>query len=104
MLAKTKLNSKEVLISKALIDSASIHDEFLLINNTLKEYKEMKNEIKDSRHNQVWAIYKSILSCYCLKCRKNTESKNLKVCFYQNAQCVIVKNQNLLDNKKLVDY
>ena len=30
----------------------------------------------------------------CLKCRKNTESKNPK-CFNQNMQYVIVKNQNL---------
>ena len=37
---------------------------------------------------------------YCLKCRKNTESRNPKVartekeeeCFYQNVQFVIVKN------------
>ena len=36
---------------------------------------------------------------YCLKCTKNTESKNPRVaktknenqCFYQNLQCVIVK-------------
>ena len=40
---------------------------------------------------------------YCLKCRKNTKSKNPKVVktktekkkrFYQNVKCVIVKNQN----------
>ena len=37
---------------------------------------------------------------YCLKCRKNTESKKRKFvktkievqCFYQNVKCVIVKN------------
>ena len=32
LLAKTKLNSTEVLISKALIDSRISHDEFALIN------------------------------------------------------------------------
>ena len=47
---------------------------------------------------------------HCLKCRKNTESKNPKVkkteesCFYQNVRCVIAKNQNLSKSKKLVDY
>ena len=49
---------------------------------------------------------------YCLKCRKNDESKNSKVeaektrkqCFYQNVQCVIIKIQNLSKSKKLVDY
>ena len=41
LLAKFKLNSKEVVISKALNDSV-IHDECLLINNVLKEYNGMK--------------------------------------------------------------
>ena len=49
---------------------------------------------------------------YCLKFTKNTGSKNPRVaktknenqCFYQNLQCVIVKNLDLLRNKKLVDY
>ena len=38
LLAKFKLNSMEVLISEALIDSNISHDEFVLINNVLKEY------------------------------------------------------------------
>ena len=46
MLAKSKLNSIEILISKALIDSNINHDEFILINNVLKEYDDMKEEIK----------------------------------------------------------
>ena len=46
LLAKSKLNSKEVLISKALVDSVISHDEFVLINNVLKEHKERKEEIK----------------------------------------------------------
>ena len=37
LLAKSKLNSIEVLISKALIDSVINYDEFVLINNVLKE-------------------------------------------------------------------
>ena len=45
LLAKSKLNSIEVLISKALIDSSITHDEFILTNNMLKEYDEMKEEI-----------------------------------------------------------
>ena len=46
LLAKSKLNSIEVLTSKALIDSNISHDEFVLINNFLKEYNKMKEEIK----------------------------------------------------------
>ena len=47
MLAKPKLNSMKVLISQALIDSVISHDEFVLINNVLKEYNEIKEEIKN---------------------------------------------------------
>ena len=42
LLAKSKLNIIEVLISKALIDLNISHDKFVLINNMLKEYEEMK--------------------------------------------------------------
>ena len=48
LLAKSKLNSIEVLISKALIDSNISHDEFILINNALKEFYDTKEEIKNS--------------------------------------------------------
>ena len=44
---KSKLNSVEVLISKALIDSNISHDEFVLINEMLKEYDDMKEAIKN---------------------------------------------------------
>ena len=49
LLAKSKLNSVIVLTSEALIDSVISHDEFVLINNVLKEYNEMKEEIKNSK-------------------------------------------------------
>ena len=40
----------ETLISKALIDSNVNHDEFVLINNLLKEFYDMKKEIKTSNN------------------------------------------------------
>ena len=46
-LAKTKLNSIGVLISKALTVSNISHDEFALINNMIKEYNDMMEEIKN---------------------------------------------------------
>ena len=46
LLAKSKLNSIEVLISKALSNSNISHDEFVLINNVLTEFYDMKEEIK----------------------------------------------------------
>ena len=50
MLARPKLNSIQVLIFKSLIYSNISHDEFALINNVLKEYGEMKEEIKSSNN------------------------------------------------------
>ena len=44
LLVKSKLNSIEVLISKALICSNISSDEFVLINNGLKEYGDMKEK------------------------------------------------------------
>ena len=54
MLAKYKLNSTEVLISKALIDSNISHDEFVLINNVLKEYDDMKEKIENLK---TWTVH-----------------------------------------------
>ena len=48
LLAKSKLSSIEILISKALIDLNISHDEFVLINNALKEFSDIKEEIKNS--------------------------------------------------------
>ena len=48
MLAKSKLNSIGVLIFKSLIDSNIIHDEFVSINNVLKESYDTKGRIKNS--------------------------------------------------------
>ena len=47
LLAKSKLNRIEILISKPLIDSVISHDEFAFVDNALKEYNEMKWEIKN---------------------------------------------------------
>ena len=44
------LNSIEILISKSLIHSNIIHDEFVLINNVLKIFYDMKEEIKNSNN------------------------------------------------------
>ena len=41
LLVKSKVNTMEVLISKALIDPNISHDEILLLNHMLKEYDNM---------------------------------------------------------------
>ena len=48
LLGKNKLNTTEVLIIKALIESYISHDELVSPNNILKEYNEIKEEIKNS--------------------------------------------------------
>ena len=42
LLRKDKLNTIEVLISKALIDTYISHEELVSVNNVLREYNEMK--------------------------------------------------------------
>ena len=46
LLAKSKLNSAEVFISKTLIDSNISHDEFVLMNNVLKKFMIWKKKSK----------------------------------------------------------
>ena len=49
---------------------------------------------------------------YCLKCRRNIENKNpsvattktRRIMIYENVKSVMVKNQNLSNNKKIGDY
>ena len=48
-LAKYKLNIIGILISKALTDSNTSQDKFVLINNVLKEFYDMNEEIKNSK-------------------------------------------------------
>ena len=47
LLGKDKLSTIEVLVSKALVDSYIIYDEFGSVNNVLREYNKIKEEIKN---------------------------------------------------------
>ena len=42
-----------------------------------------------------------MLSCYCLNCRKNTESKNLKVARTNNGRIMLLSNCVGCDSKRL---
>lgn len=44
---KNKLNHIDGLISKALVGSYLSHDQFVSVNDELREYNEMKEEIKN---------------------------------------------------------
>ena len=52
LLAKTKLNNIELLISKTLFDSNVSHNEFALIDNMLKEYDENITEYERRRNQE----------------------------------------------------
>ena len=45
MLAKSKLNSIQVLVSKTLIDLVISHDEFVLINNVLTRIQQNERQM-----------------------------------------------------------
>ena len=89
MLAKSKLNSIKLLISQALIDSNISLDEFVLINNVLKEFYDIKKKKKIPITNKSLNYYKTML-CYCFKCRINTESKNPKVAESKNGWMILL--------------
>ena len=63
LLGTYQLRTVEVLISKAFTDSYISHDEFVSINNVLREYNELKKENKKSwnfcgrQYIQIWLIY-----------------------------------------------
>ena len=46
LLAKSKLNSIEIVIFKTVVNSSISHDEFVLTSNVLKEYDDMKEDWK----------------------------------------------------------
>ena len=48
LLGRAKLDAIAVLVSKALNDSFISHEEFVSINNVLRECNEMKGEIKNT--------------------------------------------------------
>ena len=47
MLAKSKLNSSEILVYMAVNDSNISHEKNVLINKVLTEFYDMKEEIKN---------------------------------------------------------
>ena len=56
LLAKDKLNTIKTLISKVLIDLYISHDQFVLVNNVVREYNEIKEEIKNPKTSVEYII------------------------------------------------
>ena len=57
MTGKSKLDTIEVLISKALIDLHIDHEEFVSVSNVLKEYNKMKEDIKNPETSVEYTIW-----------------------------------------------
>ena len=56
LLGKANLDTTEVLISKALIDSYISHDEFVSVTNMLRKYNEIKKDIKNAETSVKYTI------------------------------------------------
>ena len=52
MLAKSKLNSIEALMSQALIDLDISHEEFKVIVNEKEKYKQMTENIRNTKNSR----------------------------------------------------
>ena len=106
MLAKTNLNTIRVLIYKALIGSYISYNEFVLVNNALKEYDDTKEKIEKIRaskvHQRLNSIFKTMLS-YCLNCKKNTETKNPEVVKTIKGKAMVLLKCTVFDSKKIQD-
>ena len=50
LLAKNKLSTIKMLISKALIESYINHDELVLVNNVVRSYNEMRKGIENPQN------------------------------------------------------
>ena len=107
LLAKNKSNRVEVSISKAFNDSNIAHDEFVLINNLLKQNGDMKEQMKNLKNKTViqrfQAFYKTMFS-YCLNCRKNKESKKPEVEKIKKERIMVSSNCEVSGRKKIEIY
>ena len=72
MLGKDKLNTIKVLISKALINSYITHGKFVLVDDVLREYNKMQEEIK------YYMEYIKAMEIYCVSWKENTAKRKFK--------------------------
>ena len=67
MLAKSKLNSIETLMSKALINLDISHEEFKTIVNEEEKYEQMKESIRNTKSKwKCIALKKNIFFVLCI--------------------------------------
>ena len=77
MLAKSKLNSIETLISQALIDMEISHEEFITILNEKDKYKEIKSNLINKNEKSHKIMRLSGLKCIFKKQLINISNENI---------------------------
>ena len=100
MLARSKLNSIESKISEALINNQISQEDFIILINEERNYRELKESIKMMKDQEgikqiLINLFKSkTMLSYCLKCKKkkkkNTESIDPKVSATSNGKTMIL--------------
>ena len=71
MLAKSKLNSIETLISQALIDMEISHKEFITILKEKDKYEKMKDNLKSENEKATYKIMRLSSACQRQKLQSN---------------------------------
>ena len=102
MLAKTKLNTIEITVSRALFDLFISLDKFVSVSNLLREYNNMNEEIKNQKSHQrfiyIYIMYNVVLlfelqEKHLKKKPKSFKRKSRKADYY--IKCVVCDNKKL---------
>ena len=66
----------------------------------LKEFYVMKEKIKSVNDKWKFKLYIKAMLFYCFNCRKNMESKNLKVAKIKNRRIMLLSKCAVYESKK----
>ena len=75
MLTQAKLYTIEVLVSKILVDLNISLNEFMPMNNVLKEYDNMKEKRKNSNNIKIIFIVVNVYSLQKIKIKRKIDRK-----------------------------
>ena len=98
-LGKDKWDTSEILISNALIDAYYRHGEFASVNDVLRGYDEIKEEIKIPE-NSVEYITKKTVESYCVSFKKRTSNENSSVRKTNQNRLMLLSNYAVCGKKK----
>ena len=96
LLGKAELDTIDVVMSKDLIDSYFSNDESISVNNVLREYNEIKEEIKNTVECTIEKQWKPIVSVL----RKIRRTKILGVRKTKQNRLMILSGYAVCDKKK----